>query len=204
MKIGNINEILGNILITYGVIRIIILFIALINAIGIMLGNGINNTDMLENITDITSIVGGITIIGCLIMLIINKKKNTGVVKGYTISLIVSLIDMIFSTNVLMVMGIFISILICMEYIKAGDKIKKDNYNYFPKNQSSNRAEWFFADNPNNDNTNKEFEKLEKKRRKLKEEIEGWKNLLDTGEITKEMYDQATEELVKKLQNLCN
>lgn len=62
------------------------------------------------------------------------------------------------------------------------------------------KSEWFFNDGENNKDIDNGSEKLEKKRTKIEQEIEGWKDLLNTGEITKEMYDDAIEELEEKLQ----
>lgn len=207
MKISNINEMFGNALLAYGVIKIVFVFIALINAIGILIGtgSGSNIVEVIESVSNILSVVWIIIIIGSLIMLIINKKNDTRVTKGYTTALVTGVIETIIPSIYLI--DIFINIFICMEYIKSGKKIKEDNGNYYSNNNLSNKtiakkSEWFYSDSTDNKNRDKELEKIEKERMQIQEEIEGWHNLLETEEITKEMYDAAIEELEKKLQKL--
>ena len=132
MKISSINEILGNSIIAYGTIRIILSFMLLISTISMLLGNDAS-IDTLNDMTDIVNAVGVIIIMGCLIMLIVNKKKNTGVVKGYVITLVVVLINEILPYS--FPIGVFINIIISMQYVKAGNRVKRDNEKYYPRNK---------------------------------------------------------------------
>ena len=55
-----------------------------------------------------------------------------------------------------------------------------------------------FTENDSKNHTDKEISKLIKKKEKIDNEIMGWKKLTKTGEITEEIYIQATSELMEK------
>ena len=131
MKIKNINEIFGNILIGFGVLRILIIFIALLSAIIIISGN--NSAPIINQDTSaIIAILELVLIICSIVMLIKNSRRQTGVTKGYTYALLAFLMELLTSISII---GIFIGIMEGMQLIRAGSKIKSDNSNFYPQNK---------------------------------------------------------------------
>lgn len=199
MKIKNINEIFGNILIGFGVLRILIIFIALLSAISIISGN--NSVPIINQDTSaIIAILELVLIICSIVMLIKNSRRQTGVTKGYTYALLAFLMELLTSISII---GIFIGIMEGMQLIRAGSKIKSDNSNFYPQNKKieniiNENNNLSFTENDSKNHTDKEISKLIKKKEKIDNEIMGWKKLTKTGEITEEIYIQATSELMEK------
>ncbi len=199
MKIKNINEIFGNILIGFGVLRILIIFIALLSAISIISGN--NSAPIINQDTSaIIAILELVLIICSIVMLIKNSRRQTGVTKGYTYALLAFLMELLTSISII---GIFIGIMEGMQLIRAGSKIKSDNSNFYPQNKKieniiNENNNLSFTENDSKNHTDKEISKLIKKKEKIDNEIMGWKKLTKTGEITEEIYIQATSELMEK------
>lgn len=199
MKIKNINEIFGNILIGFGALRILIIFIALLSAISIISGN--NSAPIINQDTSaIIAILELVLIICSIVMLIKNSRRQTGVTKGYTYALLAFLMELLTSISII---GIFIGIMEGMQLIRAGSKIKSDNSNFYPQNKKieniiNENNNLSFTENDSKNHTDKEISKLIKKKEKIDNEIMGWKKLTKTGEITEEIYIQATSELMEK------
>lgn len=199
MKIKNINEIFGNILIGFGALRILIIFIALLSAISIISGN--NSAPIINQDTSaIIAILELVLIICSIVMLIKNSRRQTGVTKGYTYALLAFLMELLTSISMI---GIFIGIMEGMQLIRAGSKIKSDNSNFYPQNKKieniiNENNNLSFTENDSKNHTDKEISKLIKKKEKIDNEIIGWKELTKTGEITEEIYIQATGELMEK------
>lgn len=196
MKIKNINETLGNILIIFGALKILIIFILLLSAISLISGD--NNWHIINQDTGaIIAILELFLIICSIIMLIKNLRRKTGVTKGYIYALLAFLMETFTSTFMI---GIFIGIMEGMQLIRAGIKIKSDNSNFYPQNEKiiNENNNLFFAENDSKDHTDKEISKIIKKKEKIDNEIMEWKELTKTGEITEEIYIQATSELMEK------
>lgn len=201
MKVGKINEFLGSALIFVGVTRVVIIFGALLSSISVLSGGKYNiDNDFYLTISEIIAMIEIIVIITCLIMFFINKKKQTGVTKGYLYALFAFLIEIFL---VFPLINFFVVIYACMQYIKAGNRVKEDNFNYLPQNKKIGgaKADWFYSES-NIKNTEKELLKLQKNKEKIDEEIKEWKELVNMGEITEEVFLQETKKLTEKSKNL--
>ena len=203
MKTKNINEILGNLLIVIGASKIVMVFLILIGGIGILSGSSsIDYSETYEKIANIIGTAEVITIIACIVMLIINNKKQTGVTKGYKYALQAALTELL---NIIPILNIFVGILVCMQYIKAGNRIKIDNSNYYPAQKDKAmlaRSDWFYSESENNEKLKKELFKYTQKKEKIDEEIAAWRELVNIGEITEEIFLQETKKLTEKSKEL--
>ncbi len=202
MNLKTVNEIFGYGLFGVGALKIvftILVFLQMFTNVNIAL-NGGDGTDYGYYPT-FSIIIGGVQIllaIGSIIMILINSTKQPAVIPGYLWGLGAILIELITPLSIY----IFVLFAECGMYMKAGHKIRNQNEYYKsefrPKTSKATikNTEWFYNDqniqNPQND------VKKQKRIEKIEKELEEWKQLLDTGEIDEETYNQETNRLIEK------
>ena len=134
-------------------------------------------------------------------MLIVNIFKGPEVAPGYGKSIgafILCIIGELFSN----LLGYGILIFASGVYIKAGKDIRENNFKYVKDTKRIKKVEentgWFYdkVQDISND------PKKQKKIAKINEEIDGWKQLLDSGEIDEQTFNTEKDRLTKKLKNL--
>lgn len=200
MKIKNLNDFFGNLLIIVGVAKEIMIFFVLIGTIGMISGTSNANIDIYTNLKNILVLAELTVAIASVVMLIKNNKKETGVTTGYKYAIIALLIEIL---NIFPIIGILIAIAVGMQYIKAGVRVKSDNDKYYPPKvdkEMLERSDWFYSEH--NGKIEKELLRLKQKKEKIDEEILAWENLLTTREITEEIFVQETQKLREKSKNL--
>lgn len=88
----------------------------------------------------------------------------------------------------------------CGMYMKAGNKIRKNASGYEVEHKISKQmlqnTDWFYGDT--NEQSEKEQIQDQKRRDKLEKELSEWKELLESGEIDEETYQQETSQLIEK------
>ena len=202
MNLKTVNEIFGYGLFGVGALKIvftILVFLQMFTNVNIAL-NGGDGTDYGYYPT-FSIIIGGVQIllaIGSIIMILINSTKQPAVIPGYLWGLGAILIELITPLSIY----IFVLFAECGMYMKAGHKIRNQNEYYKsefrPKTSKATikNTEWFYNDqniqNPQND------VKKQKRIEKIEKELYEWKQLLDTGEIDEETYNQETNRLIEK------
>ena len=202
MNLKTVNEIFGYGLFGVGALKIvftILVFLQMFTNVNIAL-NGGDGTDYGYYPT-FSIIIGGVQIllaIGSIIMILINSTKQPAVIPGYLWGLGAILIELITPSSIY----IFVLFAECGMYMKAGHKIRNQNEYYKsefrPKTSKATikNTEWFYNDqniqNPQND------VKKQKRIEKIEKELYEWKQLLDTGEIDEETYNQETNRLIEK------
>ena len=133
-------------------------------------------------------------------MIIINMKKQPGVISGYLLGIGALLLEILLPSLILF----FVE---CGMYMRAGIKIRNKNTVYELENKTSQRkikkTDWFYAnDNEQDENKNQNEIRKQKKIKKIDEEILEWKNLLETGEIDELTCNQEIEKLTKKKEKI--
>ena len=202
MNLKTVNEIFSYGLFGVGALKIvftILVFLQMFTNVNIAL-NGGDGTDYGYYPT-FSIIIGGVQIllaIGSIIMILINSTKQPAVIPGYLWGLGAILIELITPSSIY----IFVLFAECGMYMKAGHKIRNQNEYYKsefrPKTSKATikNTEWFYNDqniqNPQND------VKKQKRIEKIEKELYEWKQLLDTGEIDEETYNQETSRIIEK------
>ena len=204
MLLKTVNNIFGYGLVGVGVSKIIftiLIFLQMFTNVNSVL-NGSTNINY-EYYPTFTIILGGLQLflaLGSIIMLILNIAKSPKVIPGYLLGLLAILIEFIIPSF----LYIFFVFAECGIYIKAGYKIINNNENYnntFLKSKTNKKliknSEWFFDDKDIQGNIQKE-KNIQKKIQKIEQEIHEWKQLLDSGEITEEIYNEEKNRLIEK------
>lgn len=206
MNIKTVNEIFGYGLFGIGALKIvftILVFFQMITNVNIAL-NGGDGTDYGYYPT-FSVILGGAQIllaIGSIIMILVNSTIQPKVIPGYLWGLGAILIELIIPSS----LYIFVLFAECGMYMKAGQKIRSNNEIYKdefkPKTSKKTikNTEWFY-NNQNTQNSQNDVKK-QKKIEKIEKELYEWKQLLDTGEIDEEIYNQETSKLIEKEKKL--
>ena len=202
MGVKKANEIFGYSIFVVGALKLLLIVLVLAqlttNLNSIFNGGDLDSTDY----TTFSRIVGFAQIIvsfGSIIMIIVNLKRKSGVLQGYFWCLGAILIEFLSFSAI----AIYIAFAECGMYMKAGSQIIKENSDYDKSNRTSKKTikntEWFYAE-PNEQKEKNERMKFEKQKRmaKLEKEIDEWKQLLDSGEIDEETYNQETNRLIEK------
>lgn len=197
-----INYFCGYAFFLFGNLRIIIVLMGLVlmgNTV-INLSGGNTNVISYELFEIIATILGLFQIllgIISIIMIFLNKKDNPEVVSGYLYALGGFLLGFVSS--------VFTVFFEASLYMKAGSKIIKTTSRQIKTNAKEANAEWFY------NRENKDFfsekndsiiweTKNEKRNEKILEEIYGWRDLMDSGEIDEETYNEMKNKLLKKMQ----
>ncbi len=214
MNIKKINTICGYGYYILGAVKIIFFILLVLNIVtnvSIIMRGGNANTD---NNQQIFMIIGfaeiGLAIVS-FIMQFANLNKEPSISGGYALGIVAVLLEFILPSGIL-IFAIFSQ---CAIFMKAGqmivknneklpDKIKpKERYKTGNTNnikttstipeEPLNNTDWFYMDSRTD---NKE----ELRAKKLKEELEEWKKLLDSGDIDQETYNIETNKLIQKEQ----
>lgn len=204
MLLKTINNIFGYGLVGVGISKIIftiLIFLQMFTNVNSVL-NGSTNINY-EYYPTFTIILGSVQLflaLGSIIMLILNIVKYPKLIPGYLLGLLAILIEFI-TPSFLYIFFVFAE---CGIYIKAGYKIINNNENYnntFLKSKTNKKliknSEWFFDDKNIQVNTQKE-KNIQKKIQKIDQEIYEWKQLLDSGEITEDIYNEEKNRLIEK------
>lgn len=197
-----INYFCGYAFFLFGILRIIIVLMGLVlvgNTV-INLSEGSTNFISYELFGIIATILGLFQIllgIISILMIFLNKKDNSEVISGYLYALGAFLLGFISS--------VFTVFFEASLYMKAGSKIIKTTSREIKTNNKEANAEWFYNRenrdffSEKNDNIIWET-KNEKRNEKILEEIYGWRDLMDSGEIDEETYNEMKDKLLKKMQ----
>lgn len=151
-------------------------------------------------IIKVINLVQVLLMIGSAIMIFVNIKEQPKVIKGYAWGLGSMLVTYIIPSWPWLIIGTLI--LQCGMLMKAGTEIMStsDTYKneFKPKmsNKTIKNTEWYLG--KKNEQNEYVSEKKQKRMEKLEKEIEEWKQLLDTGEIDEETYNQETSKLIEK------
>ncbi len=196
MNVKKANEFFGYALFTLGALKIIALIIIIANIVtnlnSIFSGGSASYEYLPTSFTTALSYAELILIIGSVVMIILNMKKQKEVVIGYLYVLGAVLIELIAPS----IMSIGVVIVQSSMYMKAAGKIRSKNSLFDERNDSNKKlvknTEWFFAEE-NNHSKNVQEEPQEIK------PTEDTNNILD--ENTKEddfedlsYYEQSNED----------
>lgn len=199
MNLKKTNEIFGYALFTIGALKILLIILVLLklttNLNSIVNGENVNS-DYYPTLSTTIGAAQIILAVGSIIMIIVNIKKQPEVITGYLWGLGALLIEFI-TPSIISFYAIFVE---CCMYMKAGNKIRNKNSISSIEHKTSKKiiknTEWFYSDQ------NEENEEMEIKKRKriekLEEEIYGWKQLLDLGQIDEATYNEETSKLIEK------
>ena len=202
------NQIFGYSLYALGAIKIILVVLMLFTLVAnigtITQGGNVNLFYTTTAFVTFTIILGFVEIglvIGSIVMIILNIKKCPEVIIGYVMGLGAVLTEFIFSGLI----GLFIQ---CGLYMKGGSKIVKINSNYSYNNGNGPKTtkkqiedtNWFYEDQNQLNSTAQT--KNQKKIAKIDKELDEWKELLDSGEIDEQTYNEETSKLVEKKKRL--
>lgn len=203
MNLKTVNRIFGYGLFGVGAVKIIYT-IFLLSQIATNVNSAFNggewNYGFFSLIIKVISLVQVLLMIGSAIMIFVNIKEQPKVIKGYAWGLGSMLVTYIIPSWPWLIIGTLI--LQCGMLMKAGTEIMStsDTYKneFKPKmsNKTIKNTEWYLG--KKNEQNEYVSEKKQKRMEKLEKEIEEWKQLLDTGEIDEETYNQETSKLIEK------
>ena len=205
MNLKTVNKIFGYGLFGIGAIRIIYIILLLsqmVTNVNIALNGGEWSYGLFPIITVLISWLQILLTIGSVIMIFVNTIQQPKVIIGYVWGLGAMLLPFIIPSWPWLIMGAFL--LQCGMLMKAGTKIvsNSDTYTYKdefrPKTSKKTikNTEWYYG--KKNEQNEYISEKKQKRMEKLEKELEEWKQLLDTGQIDEETYNQETSRLIEK------
>ena len=201
MNLKKINRIFGYGLFGMGAIKIIytiFLLSQMVTNVNIALNGGEWSYGYFAIIAQIIGLLQRVTTIGCVIMILVNVMQQPKAVMGYVWGLGAALVPYIIPSW----LTIGALIVQCGMLMKAGTEIMStsDTYKneFKPKmsNKTIKNTEWYLG--KKNEQNEYISEKKQKRMEKLEKELEEWKQLLDTGEIDEETYNQETSRLIEK------
>ena len=205
MSLRGINNIFGWGFIIIGALRVLMIFLAILaifsNLSAIYSGGAVSSID---NVSTLSTCIGFVQILlglCSIVMFIINIFKGPEVVSGYGKAIgafILCIIGEMFSN----LLGFGIIIVASGIYVKAGIDIRENNFKYIKDTKKAKKVEentgWFYDEVQDTSNDPKKQKKIAK----LNEEINEWKQLLDSGEIDEQTFNGEKDVLIKKLKNL--
>ena len=205
MNLKTVNKIFGYGFFGIGAIRIIyiiLLFSQMVTNVNIALNGGEWSYGLFPLITEVISLLQIVLTIGSVIMIFVNTIQQPKVIIGYVWGLGAMFLSFIIPSWPWFIIGAFF--LQCGMLMKAGTKIvsNSDTYTYKdefrPKTSKKTikNTEWYYG--KKNEQNEYISEKKQKRMEKLEKELEEWKQLLDTGEIDEETYNQETSRLIEK------
>lgn len=193
------NEIFGYAFYVLGISKVLLVFLVLLKAftnISVILNGGEVNNEYFPTLTNVVSYLELVLLIGSIVMIIINIKKQPETIKGYLWGLGAISLEFILP-SIMMIFALFAQ---CSMFIKAGNKIRKGSFNYNQENKTTKKmiknTDWFYSNENQQDEKTKI--KQEKKKAKIQEEIEGWKQLFNDGQIDEETFNQEINRLKEK------
>ena len=201
MNLKTVNRIFGYGLFAMGAIKIIytiFLLSQMVTNVNIALNGGEWSYGFFPIIAQVISLVQTLLTIGSVIMIFVNITQQPKVIKGYGWGLGAMLVPYIIPSW----LTIGALIVQCGMLMKAGTEIMStsDTYKneFKPKmsNKTIKNTEWYLG--KKNEQNEYISEKKQKRMEKLEKELEEWKQLLDTGEIDEETYNQETNRLIEK------
>ena len=203
MNLKTVNKIFGYGFFGIGAIRIIyiiLLFSQMVTNVNIALNGGEWSYGFFPIIAQVISLVQTLLTIGSIIMIFVNITQQPKVIKGYVWGLGAMLVPFIIPSWPWLIIGAFL--IQCGMFMKAGTEIisNSDTYKneFRPKTSKKTikNTEWYYG--KKNEQNEYITEKKQKRMEKLEKELEEWKQLLDTGEIDEETYNQETSRIIEK------
>lgn len=151
-----------------------------------------SNWPLIINLVGVFEII---LMLGTIVMIFVNIKTQPELIPWYLLGLGAVALEFVISS------GILALLLQCGMYMKAGSSIRKKNMEYKNVVPSNNKkliknTDWFYSEQ-NISNMSNDI-KQQKRREKLEKELDEWKELLDSGEIDEETYNQETNKLIEK------
>lgn len=198
MDLKNTNNYLGNAFLALGFLKAVLFVLVAIKLLSAFTNGTDIQTSYYELFTQFLGLLEILLFISSIVMIFINVKKETYVVKGYAYGLLAFIIEII-TPGILKIGAFFFE---CILLIKAGNKIKEDNEHTKTRTKTSKQmiksTNWFYADEKNdktNKNSEQKINKYEKRLIRLEEEINAWKQLLNNGEINREIYEEEISKI---------
>lgn len=157
-----INDFFGYALFTVGTLRmllIILVLIKMISNLAIIFNGGYADLNYYNLFSTVLAYSQLILAIGSVVMMIINVKKQPGVIRGYLWGLGAVLIELI-APRILI---FYVSVAECGMYMKAGITIRKKNNEYPDKHKTTKReiknTKWFYENSEDKNNNEKVVDK---------------------------------------------
>lgn len=202
MNIRKTNEMFGYGFFMVGALKILLVVLVLVRLttnLSSIFNSGNINSEYYPSFSMAIGYAQLILAFGSIIMIIVNIRKHPQVIPGYLWGLGALLIEFIIPP----IMSFFTIFAECGMYMKAGSKIRNKNLSYEKEHNTTKNTikntEWFYSNsNIKNEQINQAMIQDEKRKAKLQNELDGWKQLLDSGEIDEETYNQETNKLIEK------
>ena len=201
MNLKTVNRIFGYGLFGMGAIKIIytiFLLSQMVTNVNIALNGGEWSYVFAPIIVQVISFVQTLLTLGSVIMIFVNMIQQPKVIIGYVWGLGAMLVPYIIPSW--LVIGALL--VQCGMLMKAGTEIMNNSDTYKnefrPKTSKKTikNTEWYYG--KKNEQNEYVSEKKQKRIEKLEKELAEWKQLLDTGEIDEETYNQETNRLIEK------
>ena len=197
--IKRVNEIFSYAFYVLGASKILLIFLVLLKAftnISVILNGGVVKNEYFPTLTTALGHLELTLLFGSVVMIFINIKKQPETIKGYLWGLGAISLEFVLP-SIMMFFALFAQ---CRMFVKAGSKIRKGSFNYSQENKTTKKmiknTDWFYSNE--NQQDKKVQIKQEKKKTKIQEEIEGWKQLFNDGQIDEETFNQEIKRLKKK------
>lgn len=210
MNLKSVNHFFGNALFVVGasklILLIIIFFQMFTNVNSVLNGREIDYT-LSSNLSAVLAIAQIVLAIICIIMIVVNTSAQSETISGYFLGLVA------FSINFLsfsFIINLFLIFSQSSLYMKAGKKVLENNETTIVTQRPSRKllksTNWFYASESDSNKKIEKAKKLEMKKQmkieKLEQEIIEWKELLDSGEIDENIYNDEIARLNKKIEEL--
>ena len=205
MNLKGVNNFLGWGFIAIGALRVLIIFLAIVvvfsNLSAIYSGDTVSSTSSLSTLSTCIGFAQILLGLCSIVMLIVNIFKGPEVVPGYGKAIgafILCIMGELFSG----LLGYGIIIVASGVYVKAGKDIRENNFKYVKDTKRTKKVAentgWFYDEEQDISSDPKKQKKIAK----LNEEIDEWKQLLDSGEVDEQTFNTEKDVLIKKLKNL--
>ena len=203
MNLKTVNRIFGYGHFGMGAIKIIytiFLLSQMVTNVNIALNGGEWSYGFFPIITEVINLAQILLTIGSVIMIFVNTIQQPKVIIGYVWGLGAMFLSFIIPSWPWLIIGTFF--IQCGMLMKAGTEIMSNSDTYKnefrPKTSKKTikNIECYYG--KKNEQNEYISEKKKKRMEKLEKELEEWKQLLDTGEIDEETYNQETSRLIEK------
>lgn len=201
MNLKTVNRIFGYGHFGMGAIKIIytiFLLSQMVTNVNIALNGGEWSYGFFPIIAQVISFVQTLLTLGSVIMIFVNMIQQPKVIIGYVWGLGAMLVPYIIPSW-LIIGALLVQ---CGMLMKAGTEIMNNSDTYKnefrPKTSKKTikNTEWYYG--KKNEQNEYVSEKKQKRIEKLEKELAEWKQLLDTGEIDEETYNQETNRIIEK------
>ena len=146
MSIRKVNEIFGYSAFAVGVLKLLLIILVLVQFGTSIFNGGSSNSEYFPTFSAIIGFAQIILIISSVIMIVLNRKKEPEVIKGYLYVLGAFLLEIITPP----ILSFYVAFVECSLYMKAGDRIINKNLsgnkNYKKIKQDIKNTEWFYSE----------------------------------------------------------